>query len=140
MIISIQRDCQISSRDADDKRTLLSDWTREATGHTQTKVVILDATFFDNYILAKILRDRLIPSRDIDDQIQQSDWLGAFQAITKEPNFSQKCCFFRIKMNNVMYPLQEGKKGTSMNQILGKGQKNSILKEFSCFFPKMRFF
>ena len=78
MIISIQRDCKISSRDADDKRTLLSDWTREATGHTQTKVVILDATFFDNYILAKILRDRLIPSRDIDDQMQQSDWLGAF--------------------------------------------------------------
>ena len=31
------RDCQISSRDADDKRTLLSDWTREATGHTQLK-------------------------------------------------------------------------------------------------------
>ena len=46
--------------------------------------------FFDDFLHAKILRGRLILSRNIDDQrILQSDKLRAFSAITKEPDFSQ---------------------------------------------------
>ena len=33
------------SQDIDDQRIMQSDWRREATPHTQPKVVVLDATF-----------------------------------------------------------------------------------------------
>ena len=36
-----------------------------------------------------------VSSRDIDDQILQSDWLRAFYVITKEQDFSQNTLFWR---------------------------------------------
>ena len=44
--------------------------------------------FFDDYLHAKNLQDRLTPSRDIDDErLMQSDWLPVFQTITEEPGY-----------------------------------------------------
>ena len=63
-----QRDCWISSRDIDDQRILQSDWMRDQTGHTQTKVVVSDTNFFGAHFHEKNLRDNFILSRDIDNQ------------------------------------------------------------------------
>ena len=64
----------IPPRDIDVQRILQSDWTRDTPDHTQPKVVRSDATFHDDYLRAKILKNRLIPPGDIDDQrILQSD-------------------------------------------------------------------
>ena len=66
----------ILCRDIDDQRMLQSDWMRGTIAHTQTKVLVPGATFFDDYLDPKNLRYRLIPSRDINDQrILQSGWM-----------------------------------------------------------------
>ena len=63
----------------------------------------------DEYAHAQNLRDRLIPSRDIDDQrILQSDWLRSFQATTEEPSFFQTCGFHRIMKNTDVQKLYFG--------------------------------
>ena len=43
--------------------------------------------------MQKNIRYTLIPSRDIDKRIINSDWLRAFWAITEEPYFSETSAF-----------------------------------------------
>ena len=65
----------ILSRVIDNQRILQSDWTRGTPGHTQPKVVVLDATFSLGISPCQKTKISLDSSRDIDDQrILQFDW------------------------------------------------------------------
>ena len=48
-----QRYQLIPPKDIDDQRILEFHWTRDTPGHTQQGVLVLDATFFDDYLHAK---------------------------------------------------------------------------------------
>ena len=72
----------ILSRVIDNQRILQSDWTRGTPGHTQPKVVVLDATFSLGISPCQKTKISLDSSRDIDDQR-----ILQFERIFKESSY-----------------------------------------------------
>ena len=129
----------ILSRDIDDQKILQSDWIRGTTGHTRSKVVVLDNTFLQGSLLCKISK-RLIDSF-------QKNWWSKNTAIwllenILGHNWRNKFTVLRRIIENIVIYIFRAKKDTSMDNFFGKSQKTltglfGLFSQFENFSEKL---